>query len=79
MPELIPEWRKAGRMLSVQCMALGVAIQGAYTSLPTEMVAVIPPAIIHFTTLTLFALGIIGRLVKQKKVRETKETSKAQP
>lgn len=77
MLKLIPEWRKAGRMLSMQCMAAAIALQGAYESMPTELQQAIPPKLIHVVTGALLGLGMIGRLVRQKKVSAPKEPDHA--
>lgn len=66
--KLIPEWRKAWRMLSVQAMALAAVIQGAWVALPPDLIAQVPQEISRGVTLALLALGIAGRLVKQDKV-----------
>ena len=66
--KLIPEWRKAWRMLSVQAMTLAAAIQAAWAGMPPDLVANVPPNVIHALTLSLLGLGIVGRLVKQDKV-----------
>lgn len=66
--KLIPEWRKAWRMVSIQAMALAATIQGAWIALPPDLLAQVPPEISRGVTLALLGLGIAGRLVKQDKV-----------
>jgi hypothetical protein len=66
--KLIPEWRKAWRMVSVQAMALAATIQGAWMAIPPDLLQQVPSEIVRGVTLTLLVLGIIGRLVKQEQV-----------
>jgi len=70
MLKIIPEWRRAWRMVSVQCMALALAIEGAWAMIPEDMRASLPPALVKVVTVTLLVVGIAGRLVDQPKVRE---------
>lgn len=67
--KLISNWRKAYKMLSVQAMAFATAIQGAWAVLPEEMKATVPPQAVHWITMGLLVLGIVGRLVSQPKVQ----------
>lgn len=68
--KLIPEWRKAWRMVSVQAMTLAVAAQGAWGMLPTELQSEVPGWALKAVTAVILGLGIVGRLVKQDKVSE---------
>ena len=63
--KLIPEWRKAWRMVSVQAMTLAATIQGAWVALPLDLISQVPPGVVRGVTLALLGLGIVGRLVKQ--------------
>lgn len=65
---LIPEWRRAFRMFSVQCMVLAGALQAAWVALPAEMMATIPEDWMRGITIALLVLGTLGRLVKQARV-----------
>lgn len=65
MMELIHNWRKAYRMLSVQAMSLAAALQGAWVYIPDDMKTHIPANLITGVTVALLVLGIIGRMVKQ--------------
>lgn len=69
-PTLIPQWRRAWRMFSVQAMSLAAAIQGTWTLLPEDMRASLPPALVHWASVALLLAGIVGRLIDQPKVRE---------
>lgn len=64
--KLIPDWRKAWRWFSVQSMALAIAIQGAWLQIPDDMKMSIPDKWVIIATMTVLALGAIGRLVDQK-------------
>lgn len=68
-PQLIPNWRKAWRMISVQAMAVAGAIQGAWLFIPPDMQASIPPDLVRGVTVALLGLGIAGRLVQQEKTK----------
>jgi hypothetical protein len=65
---LIPEWRKAWRMLSVQAMTWAAVAQGVWLELPAEHKAELPPHLVHYVTIGLLVFGVYGRIVKQKKV-----------
>lgn len=67
--QLIPEWKKCLRMLSVQAMVLATSVQGAWAVLPREMLDSIPSRWVKAITILLLVLGIIGRLVVQPKLR----------
>jgi hypothetical protein len=66
--QLIDEWKKAYKLLSVQAMVLAVAIQGAWVSMPPDVVAMIDPKYVHLGTAVLLVMGIFGRLVAQPAV-----------
>lgn len=66
--KLINEWRRAYRMLSVQAMALALAIQGAWPSIPDDLKAQLPAEAVHWVSIALLVAGILGRLVKQESV-----------
>lgn len=67
-PRLIPQWRRAWRMFSIQAMTLAAAIQGAWPTIPDDMKATLPPTLVHWVSLALLVAGIAGRLVDQPKV-----------
>lgn len=68
-PRLIPNWRSAWRMFSVQAQALALAILGAWQVMPEDLKAAIPPGAVFWCAMALMAAGIVGRLVDQPKVR----------
>jgi hypothetical protein len=66
--KLIDEWRKAWRMLCMQSMTAAVALQGAWLEAPADMKAQVPAEYVHYLTIALIALGMLGRMVKQESV-----------
>lgn len=62
---LIPDWRRAWRFFSVQAMAWATAIQVTWMSIPEAMRTTLPETIVHWVTVMLLVLGILGRVVKQ--------------
>ena len=66
---LIPNWRRAHRMLSVQSMALAGVIQGAWLAVPDDMKSSLPPHIVQWVSLILLFAGIAGRLFDQKSTK----------
>ena len=63
--KLIDNWQQAWKMFSVQAMAAGVAVQGAYVALPDSFQQVIPHEWMHYISIGLLVAGVIGRLVDQ--------------
>jgi hypothetical protein len=73
--KLIPNWKKAYKMISVQAMTLALAIQGAWQTLPPAMLASINPTLVTTITLVLLGLGILGRVVTQPSVEVNEDKS----
>ena len=67
--KLIPNWRKAWRMFSVQAQALAVAVIGAWQVIPDDIRAVVPSWASGGLLALLLALGIAGRLIDQPSVK----------
>jgi hypothetical protein len=68
-PELIPEWRNAWRMLSVQIAALAVV----WGSVPADVQALLLEAVgvpVERVPAVLGLVLIVARLVSQPKVKE---------
>ena len=68
--KLIPNWRKAWRMFSVQAQAGSVAILGAWQAMPEELRGKLPEPVVLGIVGALLVLGIVGRLIDQPKTRE---------
>lgn len=64
--KLIDNWRQAWRFLSVQAMALAIALQGVWINLPDDLRAHIPDKIALSVTAGILVLGLIGRLFQQR-------------
>ena len=65
--KFVDDARKAYRWLSVQAMALGLAIQGAWEMVPADLKAGFSDKHVRWTAMVLLVIGIFGRLVKQGK------------
>ena len=63
--KMIPEWRRAWRMFSVQAMVASSAIQGTWLALPPDMRSTIDGGVVSALTIAMLVLGIVGRLVYQ--------------
>lgn len=63
--QMVEGWRSAWSWISVKCMVLGGALQGAWLAVPDDMKASIPPNVVQYATLALLAVGVAGRLTKQ--------------
>lgn len=68
--KLIPNWRRAWRMFSVQAMTLAAALQGTWAMLPEDLKAALPPTLVPVVSIALLLAGVVGRLVDQPKVKE---------
>ena len=67
--KLVEDWKDARRWFSVNCMALGMAIQGAWVCIPEDMRKAMPDNLVAIITTVVLLLGVMGRLVKQEKKR----------
>lgn len=68
--KLIPNWRKAWRMFSVQAQAGALTTIGAWQALPDDLRAAIPQAVALGIAGVLLVAGIAGRLIDQPKTKE---------
>lgn len=66
-PHLVKDWKSAPRWFSVQAMAASTAILATWAVLPDDLKAGIPPGVVTFIACGLLILGIIGRLIDQKR------------
>lgn len=74
---LIPEWKKAWRMFSVQANVIGAAIISAYSALPEEFKAQVPAKWVLVAAGAAFVAGLAGRLVHQPDIKAPDETPDA--
>ena len=63
--KLVADWKDAWKWISVNCMVIATAIQGAWVYVPEDMRTSLPPNLVHFLTIGLLAVGVAGRLIKQ--------------
>jgi hypothetical protein len=75
-PHLIPEWRQAWRMFSVNIAAIGAVLSGGWIITPHDQQV----AILAFmgvseaaVPMALFLLVILGRLVQQPAILEARQ------
>lgn len=73
MPKLIPNWRRAWRMFSVQAQAGSVAILGAWQALPDDLRGRLPEPVVLGIVGALLVFGIIGRLIDQPATRASSD------
>lgn len=64
---LIPQWRRAWRMHSMQIMAALAALPLIWAELPPEVKALIPEGWQVYIVAALALIGMIGRLRDQTK------------
>lgn len=62
---LVPNWKKAHRMLSVQLTALNGSIAYGWALVPDTLRTEVPHAVVVGVSIALFALPVIGRLIDQ--------------
>jgi hypothetical protein len=65
--KFVDDIKSAWRWISVQSMALGLAIQGAWEFLPPDLKAGFSDKHVRWVAMSLLVIGIAGRLVKQEK------------
>lgn len=68
-PSLIPNWRRAWRMFSVQAMVGAQAVLGGWAAMPDDLKAHVKVEWAIAVAAVLLVLGIAGRLVDQPKVK----------
>ena len=66
---LIPNWRRAWRMFSVQAQATATAILGGWAALPEKWQDQMPAWVPVTLACVVLVFGIVGRLVEQPKTR----------
>ena len=66
--KLISNWKQALRMFSVQAQSLNLVGIAAWTALPDDMRAMIPPSVVLGLAMVLLVLGIVGRLIAQPEI-----------
>lgn len=64
--KLIPEWREAWRMFSVQALGLILMLPLIWAEMPPEVKALIPASWHPYIVAAVAAAGLIGRLIDQR-------------
>lgn len=64
-PELVPNWKRAWRWLSVHALAVTGMLPGVWLTLPDDWRASVPAGWLAIATLVTAGLGVYGRLVAQ--------------
>ena len=64
---LVEDWRSAWKWISVNCMVVPGAIQGAWLYIPDDLKQSLSPHLVSGITIALLALGLAGHLKKQEK------------
>lgn len=65
--KLVTDWRKCWKWFSIQAMIAAGSIQAAWVSLPSDLRDSVPDYLVTWGTITILALGVIGRVVSQAK------------
>jgi len=63
--ELVEDWRRAHRWLSVRLMALGVALQSAWPLVPDDVKSHLPSWLFSSLSIGILIAAVAGRLVQQ--------------
>lgn len=63
--KLVENWRDAWKWLSMHCMIVAGALQGAWVYVPDDMKQMVPRHLVSVLTMILLGLGVAGRLIKQ--------------
>jgi len=63
--KLIDNWQAAPKMLVVQTLAIIAAVQAIWVALPPDVLAKLPPHLVHYVTAGLSVVGVVVRVLKQ--------------
>jgi hypothetical protein len=63
--KLVSDWRECWRWTSVHAMVAAAAVQGAWMGVGADLQQYVPQNVVHGLTITLLALGFVGRLRDQ--------------
>jgi hypothetical protein len=65
---LIPNWKKAWRMFSIQAQGLALALVGAWQASPEDLRGQVPSWVMVSLLALILVGGIVGRLISQPAV-----------
>lgn len=65
--KLVDNWKDGWKWVSTQCMALSVAVLGAWDVIPEEWKSALPAGGAKSLVLGLLLIGIVGRFIQQAK------------
>lgn len=60
---VIDDWKAGWKWVSTQALAIGAGINGAWVAVPDELKSNLPPKLLAYASLVIFASGLIGRFV----------------
>ncbi|MGI4936560.1 MAG: hypothetical protein ACRYF5_07415 [Janthinobacterium lividum] len=63
--ELVEDWKRARKWLSVQIPVAGAALLASYGALPDEWKSAIPHCAVTATAITFLIGGAVGRVISQ--------------
>ncbi len=72
-PKLIPNWKKAWRMFSVQAQVLAMALLGTWQVMPEDLKTQLPPGTVFYLSMALLVAGVVGRLIVQPSTEPPQE------
>lgn len=67
---LVPDWKKAYTWFSMQAMGASLTLTAAWMAVPTDLKDRVPDGVASTVLMVLLVLGVVGRLVNQKKEGE---------
>lgn len=76
---LHPDWKQAWKWWSVQSMALVTAALATWGALPDDLKAALPPNLIHWISIFVLTMGMIGRINQQHHPDSPDQDNHGQP
>lgn len=69
-PTLRNDWSKAYKFISVQAIALAMALQEVWPLIPEDMRSRLPEGFVKWLTIGLLAISVYGVMIKQKSLNK---------
>lgn len=63
--EPVPYWQTAWKWFSMQAMGMGAIVEAVWLGMPSDLKESLDPTWVNGVALTLFVLGMIGRMIDQ--------------